>query len=163
MTVIEPFWKQPSHPGILAVEVNPGSFTSRAISSRAFAPNEVVTKITGYTKAQNVAYSTVQVSATEHIELNSDLLYCNHSCDPNVVFDVSKYEVRAIKHIAVGDAITFFYPSSEWEMAQSFNCTCGSSSCLGLISGAKDLDAKTVQKYWFNQHIRQLLAQVPKP
>lgn len=55
-----------------------------------------------------------------HIELNSDLLYVNHSCDPNVVFEVNgreaekgendesgewngRWRVRAIKDLPVGE------------------------------------------------------------
>lgn len=42
------------------------------------------------------------------MELNTDLLYVNHSCDPNVGFEVppggkDKWAVRALKDIAVGE------------------------------------------------------------
>lgn len=62
-----------------------------------------------------------------HIELNSDLLYVNHSCDPNVVFDVNgreaeegeedasgqwagRWKVRAEKDIAKGEVRLFTLP-----------------------------------------------------
>ena len=42
-----------------------------------------------------------------HIELCSDLLYVNHSCDPNVAFEVpsdtSRWCVRAIKDLKKGE------------------------------------------------------------
>lgn len=43
-----------------------------------------------------------------HIELNTDLLYVNHSCDPNVGFEVPRggsdgWKVRALKDIAEGE------------------------------------------------------------
>jgi hypothetical protein len=42
---------------------------------------------------------------TRHIELNSDLLYVNHSCNPNVAFEVpqdGKWCVRALKDLPTG-------------------------------------------------------------
>lgn len=41
-----------------------------------------------------------------HIELNSDLLFVNHSCDPNVAFEVPKggpWCVRALRDLKVGE------------------------------------------------------------
>ncbi len=55
----------------------------------------------------------MQTGAETHIELNSDLLYCNHSCDPNVAFvigdarDKSTWKARAEKEIKKGDILTF--------------------------------------------------------
>lgn len=61
------------------------------------------------------AYSSVQVlpdppiasapnspDERRHIELNSDLLYVNHSCDPNVVFDVNGEEAQPTEEDATG-------------------------------------------------------------
>ena len=61
------------------------------------------------------AYSSVQVlpdpaiasapnspDERRHIELNSDLLYVNHSCDPNVVFDVNGKEAQPTEEDATG-------------------------------------------------------------
>ena len=81
----------------------------------------------------------------------NDLFYpANHSCDPNVAFDLSaedtsQWHVRALKPIKAGDpcesrdtltlsvltsvetvTVTFFYPSTQWTMAQPFDCLCGS-------------------------------------
>ena len=59
----------------------------------------------------------------------------NHSCDPNVEMDLSSangedWHVRAVKDIAMGDDITYFYPSTEWVSSQPFHCSCMSSvSC----------------------------------
>lgn len=75
----------------------------------------------------------------------------NHSCEPNVAFDLSsedqnEWHVRALKTIREGETrkclyaipatkytdhlstyaqVTFFYPSTEWDMAQPFDCICG--------------------------------------
>lgn len=51
----------------------------------------------------------------------------------------------------------FFYPSSEWEMAQPFQCLCNTPQCRGTISGAKDMTTTQLNGYWLNGHIRELL------
>ena len=66
-------------------------------------------------------------------------------------------EVRATTLIHAGTPVTFFYPSTEWEMAQPFDCFCGSKECLGTISGAKDIPRQILRKYFLNQHIKQAL------
>lgn len=53
----------------------------------------------------------------------------NHSCDPNVAFDLSssdpnEWHVRALRRIEPGETVTFFYPSTEWDMDQPFTCEC---------------------------------------
>lgn len=64
------------------------------------------------------------------------LLYCNHSCNPSVRFQVScprdQWRAEALRDIKAGDVLEFFYPSTEWNMSQPFDCSCGSkviSSC----------------------------------
>lgn len=82
------------------------------------------------------AYSTVQVGPgqEDHIELNSSLLYTNHSCRPNVAFQVltpgeptneNDWKVVALREIRKGETLSFFYPSTEWEMDRPFDCRCG--------------------------------------
>lgn len=56
-----------------------------------------------------------------------------------------------------GDELSFFYPSTEWDMAQPFECLCGSKECRGTISGAKDMPAEVLKNYWLSSHIRELL------
>lgn len=50
----------------------------------------------------------------------------------------------------------FYYPSTEWELAQPFDCTCGTPSCQGRISGAGDMTASQLDGYWLSGHIREL-------
>lgn len=107
------------------------------------------------------AYTSVQTGANSHIELNSDLVYCNHSCNPSLNFDMGKMEVRVVddRDLKVGDQLTFFYPSSEWDMDQPFQCNCGAGEgvCKGVIDGAKKMDRKDLEGYWLNDHIKELL------
>lgn len=145
---------------ILEVRHSTKAFASGAYSLIDAPAGSLHAVIKGATPAPK-AYSTVQIGPTEHIELNSNLVYCNHSCAPTVEFDVVKMEVRVVKNkdLKVGDPITFFYPSSEWEMAQPFKCNCGAKECWGWISGAKDMDENVLKRYWLNEHIEKLLHQ----
>jgi len=111
------------------------------------------------------AYSSVQYGTGphDHLELNSDLLFMNHSCDPSVQLLLPrgrpdqwclKTGPRGLKE---GQAVTFFYPSTEWDMAQGFQCSCGSEKCLGDIRGAKYLSLEQLEdRGEVNEHIRRL-------
>lgn len=74
---------------------------------------------------------------------------------------MQKMEVRVVddRPLRRGDPLTFFYPSSEWQMDQPFACTCGSGEgvCCGTISGAKTMDKSVLGRYWLNPHIEDLL------
>ena len=41
------------------------------------------------------------------------------------------------RDIAAGEELTYFYPSTEWEMDRPFRCLCGAPDCVGVVSGAK--------------------------
>lgn len=150
------------------------SFCLTAVAARDIPAASLVARNTSTTLAAVKAYSTVQVSRNAHIELNSDLLYCNHSCDPNVRFVTSTLaadslagppgapiagalEVWSTRAIPAGEELRFFYPSTEWEMSQPFRCSCGASQCLGWVDGAKKTAAEVLQRYWLSDHIRALL------
>lgn len=72
-----------------------------------FKKGEVLEIITGATLGMK-RYTTVQISEKEHIELNSDIVYLNHSCDPTCIMDVKNMLVRLIKDVPVGGELTFF-------------------------------------------------------
>lgn len=61
------------------------------------------------------------------------------------------------KGLSVGDELTFFYPSTEWDMAQGFSCFCGTPTCRGTIRGAKNMSSRELEGVWLNPHIRELL------
>ncbi|HEX6915542.1 MAG TPA: SET domain-containing protein-lysine N-methyltransferase [Chitinophagaceae bacterium] len=104
-------------------------------------------------------YLTVQTGMDEHIHLKPEFLkFINHSCDPNVFFDISAMELVALKDIRPGDEFTFFYPSTEWQMAQPFDCVCGSPRCLGKISGAAGMNEAVLKQHRLNEFILQQLA-----
>jgi len=142
----------------LYVERSEKAFASRAVSLVDLPAHALFARITTATPAVK-AYSSVQTGEDSHIELNSELVFCNHSCDPSLIFDMAKFEVRVgDRDLKKGDSLTFWYPSSEWDMAQPFDCNCGSERCKGLIDGAGKMKEDVLREYWMNDHIEKMLA-----
>ena len=104
------------------------------------------------------SYLTVQTGIHEHITLKPDFLqYVNHSCDPNVFFDTTNMQFRSLKNISPGEELCFFYPSTEWDMAQPFTCKCNTPSCLKEIKGAAFLPEEILLKHQLTDFIRRQL------
>ncbi|HRG24409.1 MAG TPA: SET domain-containing protein-lysine N-methyltransferase, partial [Chitinophagaceae bacterium] len=104
-------------------------------------------------------YLTVQIAEGKHITLQPEFLqYINHSCEPNVFFDTTMMHLVALKDIPAGTEFVFFYPSSEWEMTQSFHCYCGKPACLGEIRGAAHLSQEAISQHRFTDFIQSRLA-----
>jgi hypothetical protein len=132
---------------------------SRAVAAVALAQGEVLAPFGARETVATPNYLTVQTGPDTHILLAPEhLQYINHSCDPNVFFDTKRMEIVALRDIAPGEEVRFFYPSTEWTMDRAFDCQCGSSACLGRIAGADELDADALERYAFNQHILDRLA-----
>ncbi|KAI5856324.1 hypothetical protein BZA05DRAFT_388112 [Tricharina praecox] len=166
MAALIPHWSQPSHPSILSVihaSADRDSFSSRSISQVTLPAGAVFAALSTppLTPAKK-AYSTVQTSATTHVELNSDLVYINHSCAPSLEFDIARMEIRVARDIKggtlnQGQELTFFYPSTEWDMAQPFDCHCGEEQCRGTINGAGQMSREKLEGYWFNEWVEKAL------
>jgi SET domain len=104
-------------------------------------------------------YLTVQIGLAEHIHLRPEFLqYINHSCEPNVLFNTDTMQLEAIKDIAEGDELCFFYPATEWDMAQPFECLCKTATCIHEIKGAKYMDKKILSSYKLTAFITQMLS-----
>jgi hypothetical protein len=103
---------------------------------------------------------SVQVDEFHHIMLHPEYLsYINHSCDPNVYLDTTDMQVIALREIYPAEEITFFYPSTEWTMAQPFQCLCNSARCLKYIRGAAFLSLDVISSYRLSAHVQRLLIQ----
>ena len=125
-------------------------------ATTAIKPGEIISKFHAGITQSYATYLTVQTGVDTHITLQPEFLqYINHSCDPNVFFDTASMELICLKPLQPGDELTFFYPSTEWEMSQPFVCNCQSSSCLQLINGASHLGKSTLQKYRLTDFIKQ--------
>lgn len=160
MSTFVPTWEQPSHADRLKVVKGAAPYESSARSLVALPAGAVFAKITTAEPAAYKTYTSVQTGQNSNIELCSDLVYCNHSCAPSLEFDMARFEVRVSRHqpLAIGDELTFYYPSTEWDMVQPFSCTCGSERCLKVIAGARDFEPRVLERYWLNPHIEELLA-----
>ncbi|XDG03241.1 hypothetical protein ABKA04_002856 [Annulohypoxylon sp. FPYF3050] len=160
MAPLTPHWVQPSHPDVQEVIINAHEFTSKSLSRISLPPFGLFAKMDfpPCTLAPEPTYATVQCGRDKHLNLNSDLLYINHSCEPSLIFDTATQNIVAGPNgLRVGEELTFFYPSTEWHMAQPFDCLCGKPTCRGRISGAKDMTRAQLEGVWLNGHIHQLL------
>lgn len=133
----------------------------RSLHAReAFRSGQILAEFANSLPGQEPSYLTVQVGEFEHIRLiPAHLELINHSCEPNVFFDVETSQIQALKDIAAGEELTFFYPSTEWQMTQPFRCHCGSETCLEVIQGASYLSEDILLRYNVNAHIRELVRQ----
>ena len=97
---------------------------------------------------------TVQVDKNKHVEPQGPMNWFNHSCQPNAKFIYERREgvfpdvdanhevfwyMITIRDIKKGEDVTFDYTTSEYDMAQCFQCKCGAQKCLGKIKGFKYL------------------------
>ena len=89
-TPLKPHWVRPSHPDIQDVIINETEFTSKSLSKIALPPHSVFARLDfpPCTSAAEPTYATVQHGRDKHLNLNSDLLYINHSCEPSLVSSV---------------------------------------------------------------------------
>ncbi|HMR93619.1 MAG TPA: SET domain-containing protein-lysine N-methyltransferase [Chitinophagaceae bacterium] len=125
-----------------------------------FQAGETIAAFSAGTISAEPTYLTVQVGNAKHITLQPEFLqYINHSCAPNVFFNTTTMELTALRDIAAGEELTFFYPSTEWEMTQAFQCYCGHANCIGEIKGAKFLAAEQLKGYLLTDFIMQQLAE----
>ena len=141
-------------------EVDPEAWCGqRGVKSLvAFAAGEVLSPFSAAATHNRPSRMTLQVAEGEHIELAPPFLsLINHSCDPNVDFDVAQWRLVALRPIAVGEELTFFYPATEWAMASPFGCVCGSPRCLGWIAGAWQVPQAVLARYHLAPHIARLV------
>lgn len=125
-----------------------------------FAPGDVICTFDADIIQSYATYLTVQTGTERHITLKPDFLqYINHSCSPTVFFDTAGMKLVCLKPLEPGDEFTFFYPGTEWKMAQPFICNCGSEGCLQLINGAAHLSVETLSKYKLTDFIREQVKQ----
>ena len=131
-------------------------------ATQSFLPGDVIAEFSAGTIAAEPTYLTVQVGIAKHITLQPEFLqYINHSCEPNVFFNTTTMQLVALKEIQSQEEMTFFYPSPEWKMTQSFSCYCGSPVCIGEIKGAAFLSKEAQSTYRFTDFIQQQLAKQP--
>ena len=159
-SVTAPFYEVISKHIFADVVLNNDTNQKSLFAAVSCGPGDVICTFSAATTQSFATYLTVQTGCDMHITLNPDFLqYINHSCFPNVFFNTTSMELVCLQPIQPGDELTFFYPSTEWEMAQPFVCNCGTAACIQLINGASHLSVETLSKYKLTDFIRQQVRQ----
>jgi hypothetical protein len=118
------------------------------VAAAPFGVGDTIINITGVQTSVKDRYS-IQITVDTHlmpfdadsVEAQGELcpwMFTNHSCNPNVVIRDQKFV--ALRSIEPDEPITFDYETTEWEMAEPFQCACGVASCRSEIRGYKHLD-----------------------
>ena len=124
------------------------------VAAQDFEQGTVLTKIDYETILNTPDIHSVQMGENQHIIPKPDYLkFMNHSCSPNVFWDLNKMEILALRKIKSGEEIVFFYPSTEWKMTEPFHCLCKNKNCLILIEGAHNLSPDSFSKYKFSDYV----------
>ncbi|WP_190093882.1 SET domain-containing protein-lysine N-methyltransferase [Streptomyces melanogenes] len=79
--------------------------------------------------------------------------FMNHSCSPNT--RIVGRQVLAVTDIGAGEEITFHYATTEFALAEPFDCRCGSQNCAGRIAGfsaASDVERARLRP-WLARHL----------
>lgn len=129
-------------------------------SKNAYQPGEIMGSFSGGTTQNQATYLTIQIGKDHHVTFEPVYLqYINHSCDPNMFFDTTAMQQVCLRPIQPGDELGWFYPSTEWDMVQPFECNCGSKNCLQFINGAANISLDKLSKYRLSDFILQQIKQ----
>ena len=129
------------------------------ITKQAYKKGEVICEIPSDKVVNKATRYTVQIGRNEHTDVGK-LAALNHSCDPNVILDTEHMLMVARRDIEKGEELSFFYPSTEWEMDAPFICLCGASNCIHVVAGARFLPLSTLENHYLNKHIRELMIEL---
>ncbi len=125
-------------------------------SSRSFQPGEVVSNLHAGKYLSERTSGSLQIGDYQHILIFPEILHSiTHSCNPNVFFDTKAMHLICLRPIRVNEEFTFFRPSVEWQIAQPFECRCGSYNCLQYVAGAANLPIEKLEKYMLSDFIRE--------
>jgi len=90
--------------------------------------------------------TSIQIDVSKHIdgqhEIDSDdkslsWKFINHSCEPNGYIDTDNHTYVALRDIKVGEELTFDFHTTEFDIANPFECDCksetGCSNCRVML------------------------------
>ena len=129
------------------------------ITKQAYKKGEIICEIPTEKVIDTANRYTVQIGRDRHTEVGK-LSALNHSCDPNVILDTENLNMVARRDIEEGEELSFFYPSTEWEMDAPFICLCGASNCIHVVAGARFLPLSTLENHYLNKHIREMMIEL---
>ncbi|KAI8057014.1 hypothetical protein BDF22DRAFT_740530 [Syncephalis plumigaleata] len=108
-----------THPELFRVEHGTdGNFTSRLVACKDYPSGSLIVKLDKkiLVPVAHPVYTTVQTGEQSHY-----------------------MGLTAARDIASGEEMTFFYPSTEWNMDQPFDCWCGADKLLAKQAGTPEL------------------------
>ena len=129
------------------------------ITKQTYSKGEIICEIPTEKLFERANRYTVQIARDKHTEVGK-LSALNHSCDPNVILDTENLVMVARRDIEKGEELSFFYPSTEWEMDAPFICLCGSANCIHVVAGARFLPLSTLENHYLNRHIREMMIEL---
>ncbi len=154
----QPIYQVLSSHGFGEVRIDIASQAKAFFAVQAFNVGQAIADFSAAAILSNPTYLTVQTGLNEHIHLRPEhLQYINHSCSPNVLFNTDTMQLECLQPIKIDDELCFFYPATEWNMAQPFDCLCGSINCMGKIQGAKYLSPNLIKSYKLTSFIKSML------
>lgn len=118
-------------------------------TTAAFAAGAEILTVTGRAADAPSRFS-IQVGLDEHLEPGDETgispaatrfpwRFLNHSCAPTAMLSGRRLLARV--PLAIGDEVTFDYDTTEWTMAEPFDCGCGHVGCRGRVAGYRHLGA----------------------
>jgi hypothetical protein len=129
------------------------------ITKQAYKKGDVICDMPSENIMDKPNRFTVQIGRALHTHVGK-LAALNHSCDPNVILDTDKMLMVARRDISKGEELSFFYPSTEWEMNAPFICLCGAANCIHVVAGARFLPLSTLENHYLNPHIREMMIEL---
>ena len=138
----------------LSIDGNKSLFTNRP-----FKAGQVIDRLPCVSIQDYPTRYTVQTGQNQHIDIGEVWACGNHSCSPTMLFDTTRMLITATRDLEAGEELTFFYPSTEWDMAEPFLCHCNSPTCLQHIAGARFIPTPVLSRYFINEHILALVAE----
>lgn len=90
---------------------------------------------------------TLQIAPGRYIEDPLVMGKVLHSCEPNMVCDMSNQTFIALRDIALGELLTMDYESTEDVLTQSFSCECSEKGCRGEIRGRSLMSPSVTDSY----------------
>lgn len=129
------------------------------VTKQAYKKGEVICSMPSENIMNKPNRFTVQIAKDRHTHVGK-LAALNHSCDPNVILDTENMLMIARREIEKGEELSFFYPSTEWEMQAPFICLCGSTNCIHVVAGARFLPLSTLETQYLSKHIREMMIEL---
>jgi hypothetical protein len=119
----------------------------RLVTNQAVPAGTLLFTLEGEVTVTPTRY-TVQLDESRHVDMPDDCpleevldryywRFMNHTCEPTAV--IRGRSVLSLRPIPAWSEITFHYATTEYDMAEPFDCRCGGARCDGVIQGFRHL------------------------